>query len=159
MKHVRSQPNFIEEIGSQSPYHIEVRWSSLEAVLAWYRKHCDALEAHLVQNDKEIAEDTPWWCCMLLLHEHFKTVGVAMKSLQYRTLLMESQSAIFLDLRNRLVNLPGLTHVSSSAVVGSANSPSTTPLTDEQLVSIAETGTGQNVVGKLGAWQVVYSSI
>jgi hypothetical protein len=41
LKWLRKQANFIESLEYKSPYHIEVRWNSLEAVLAWWRKKQD----------------------------------------------------------------------------------------------------------------------
>jgi hypothetical protein len=37
VKLLRKQANLIETMGSQSPYHVEVRWSSLHQVLLWHR--------------------------------------------------------------------------------------------------------------------------
>lgn len=80
--YTRKEANLIEDMGSQSPYHINVRWVSFEIVMAWYRRHMDRLEAHYVEKEKEIAEDTCWWIVMILLHEHFKILGITFKSLQ-----------------------------------------------------------------------------
>lgn len=155
VKFTRKEANLIEETGSQSPYHIEVRWSSLEIVLAWYRKHIDRLEAHYVAKEKEIAENTPWWCTLILLHEHFAIVGIAMKSLQYRTLLMESQSQIFVELRDKLVEFHGLSESAASAAAPSAADG----LTEEGLATVVESGSGDDLKGSLGRWEVVYASI
>lgn len=156
VKFTRKEANLIEEMGCQSPYHIDVRWSSLEVVLSWYRKHLDRLEAHYVEKEKEIAEDTAWWCTLILLHEHFALVGVAMKALQYRTLLMESQSEIFVTLRDKLVAFHGL---SLAVTTPPAVALSGYNLTDDGLVSVSESGTAENVTGKLGRWKVDYASI
>lgn len=60
IKYTRKESNLIEDMGSQSPYYIEVRWTSLETVLLWYRRHMDKLECHYTAEDKELAEDTSW---------------------------------------------------------------------------------------------------
>jgi hypothetical protein len=61
VKSLRKQANFIESLGSQWPYHIEVHWTSLEAVLSWWRKNQDEVTAHCLMEDKEIADDIEWW--------------------------------------------------------------------------------------------------
>jgi hypothetical protein len=60
LKWLRKQANFIESLRSQSPYHIEVRWTSIDAVLAWWRKNQDEVTAHCLIEDKEIADDVEW---------------------------------------------------------------------------------------------------
>jgi hypothetical protein len=44
-------------LASESPYQIEVSWTSLETVLAWWRKNQDEMSAHCLMEDKEIADD------------------------------------------------------------------------------------------------------
>jgi hypothetical protein len=68
LKWLRKQSNFIERLGSQSPYHIEVRWNSLEAVLAWWRKNQHEVTAHCLVEDKEIADDVEWWLVLIIVH-------------------------------------------------------------------------------------------
>jgi hypothetical protein len=60
VKWIRNQENFIKRLGSKSPYHIEVRWTSLESVLAWWWKNWNELTAHCLVQDKEIADDVEW---------------------------------------------------------------------------------------------------
>jgi hypothetical protein len=80
VKWLRKQAEFIESLGSQSPYHIEVRWNSLEAVLAWSRKNQDEVTAHCLMEDKEIADYVERWLVLIIVHEHFKVIGGAMRS-------------------------------------------------------------------------------
>lgn len=54
VKFTRKETNLIKEMGCQSLYHVVVRWSSLEVVLAWYRKHLDRLEAHFVRRRRKL---------------------------------------------------------------------------------------------------------
>jgi hypothetical protein len=44
VKFLRKQANLIETMGTQSPYHVEVRWSSLSQVLQWHRTKADKLQ-------------------------------------------------------------------------------------------------------------------
>jgi hypothetical protein len=60
VKWIRKKENFIKRLGSQSPYHIDVRWTSLEAVLAWWRKNQKKLTTHCLVEDKGIADDFEW---------------------------------------------------------------------------------------------------
>jgi hypothetical protein len=60
VKWLRKQANFIESLGSQSPYHIEVRWTPLDTVLAWWRKNQGEVTAHCLIEDKEISDDVEW---------------------------------------------------------------------------------------------------
>jgi hypothetical protein len=71
LKWLRKQANFIESLGSQSPYLIEVRWNYLEAVLAWWRKNQDEVTAHCLVEDKKIADDVELWLVLIIVHEHF----------------------------------------------------------------------------------------
>jgi hypothetical protein len=67
VKWIRKQANFIERLGSQSPYHIEVRWTSLKAVLAWWRKNQNKLTANCLVEDMEIADDVEWLVLIIVL--------------------------------------------------------------------------------------------
>ena len=92
------------------------------------------------------------------MHEHFALVGVAIKSLQYRTLLMDSQSEIFEDLRDKLVDLHGLSESVTTSPLPSPTASGST-LVEEGVENVVERGSGENVKGTLGRWEVEYSSI
>jgi hypothetical protein len=102
LKWIRKQENFIERLGLQSPYYIEVSWTSLEAVLAWRRKNQNELTAHCLVEDKEIADDVEWWLVLIIVHEHFNAIFGAERALQGRALLVEGQLEILEHLRDQL---------------------------------------------------------
>jgi hypothetical protein len=61
-------------MGYKSPYLVNVRWSSLGKVVAWYSSHRDNLIEHLANKDKGVGEDTTWWLQTTVLDNHFSAV-------------------------------------------------------------------------------------
>jgi hypothetical protein len=109
VKWLRKQANFIESLGPQSPYHIEVRWTSLEAVLAWWWKNQDEVTAQCLLEDKEISDEVEWWLVLIIGHEHFKVIGGAMRSLQGRALLVEGKIEKVEQLRGQIAEMHCIT--------------------------------------------------
>jgi hypothetical protein len=108
VKWLRKQANFIESLGSQWPYHIEVRWTSLEAVLAWWWKNQEVTAQYLME-EKEISDEFEWWLVLIIGHEHFKVIGGAMRSLQGRALLVEGKLEKVEKLRGQIAEMHCIT--------------------------------------------------
>jgi hypothetical protein len=98
-----------------------VRWTSLEAVLAWWRKNQNELTAHCLVEDKEIADDVEWCLVLFIVHEHFKAIGAAMRALQGRALLVEGQLEMLEQLRNEIAEMHCVTRRSGLDVDSCAN--------------------------------------
>jgi hypothetical protein len=113
IKLLRKQANLIERMGSQSPYHVEVRWSSLVQVLQWHRTKSDVLQQFYTQSQAEgfsnLAVAPEWWLFLAILHEHYSLVKEALSDLQGNLYIIEQQTARLKRLRQDLCNLHHVT--------------------------------------------------
>jgi hypothetical protein len=89
-----------------------VRWTSLEAVLAWWRKNQNELTTHCLVEDKGIADDFEWWMVLIIVHEHFKAIKGAMRTLHGRALLVEGQLEMLEQLRDQIAEMHCATRIS-----------------------------------------------
>jgi hypothetical protein len=109
---LRKQYSLIEEMGTKSPYDINVRWSSLGAVVTWYKRHRDRLQTYLADNENEtmaaFGEDTVWWLQTLVLEAHFTAVCKAMQFVQGKTALIAEQNERIDELYAEIVELYGI---------------------------------------------------
>jgi type IV secretory pathway TrbD component len=155
VKWLRKQASFIESLGSQSPYHIEVRWTSLEVVLGWWRNNQDEVTAHCLVEDKEIADDVEWWLVLIIVHEHFKAIGGAMRALQGRELLVEGQLEKLEQLRGQLAEMHCITRRSGLDADSHANSEcDEASLSDDvEGERITYQGSALTTVAACGPWQ------
>ena len=71
---------------------------------------------------------------------------------------MDSQSEIFEDLRDKLVDFHGLSESVTTSPLPSPTASGST-LVEEGVEKVVESGSGENVKGTLGRWEVEYSSI
>jgi hypothetical protein len=96
VKLLRKQGNLIERMGAQSPYHVEVRCSSLSQVLEWHRRKAPVLQEFYMTSDADefvsIADAPEWWLLLAILSEHFKMVKEALASLQGSVYLLEQNN-------------------------------------------------------------------
>jgi hypothetical protein len=60
------------------------------------------LTAHFLVEDKGIADNVEWWLVLIIVHEHFKAIGGAMRALQGRALLVEGQLEKLEQLRDQI---------------------------------------------------------
>jgi hypothetical protein len=154
VKWLRKQANFIESLGSQSPYYIEVRWTSLEAVLAWWRRNQDEVIAHCLGKDKEIADDVEWWLVLIIVHEHFKAIGGAMRALQGKALLVEGQLEKLEQLRGQIAEMHCITRRSGHTDSRASSKCDELPLSDDlNGEKITYQGSGLATVVACGPWQ------
>jgi hypothetical protein len=74
VKLLRKQANLIEKMGCQSPYHVEVRWSSLHQVLLWHPAKSTELSEFYTEADavgfSDLAEASGWWLFLCIVQEH-----------------------------------------------------------------------------------------
>jgi hypothetical protein len=118
VKYIRKQSTFIDEIGSKSPYHINVRWSSLGQVVAWYAKHKGEISSFLAEKDNEVGEESVWWLQTLILNVHFDRVCKTKGSIQGKMSLVCEQSACIDDLCDDLVTMYGAEVDAFYSVIG-----------------------------------------
>jgi hypothetical protein len=118
IKLLRKQANLIEHMGSQSPYHVEVRWSSLAQVLHWHRSKSDILQQFYVQAQVEglsnLAAAPEWWLFLAILHEHYSLVKEALSDLQGNLYLLEQQTERLKRLRQ---DIRDMHHITESAAI------------------------------------------
>jgi hypothetical protein len=109
---LRKQGNLIERIRVQSPYHVDVCWSSLSQVLEWHLRKATVLqEFYMTSNADEfvsIADAPEWWLLLAILSEHFKMVREAFASLQGSVYLLEQNNQRIKTLRVELCELHGV---------------------------------------------------
>jgi hypothetical protein len=111
VKLLRKQGNLIERMGAQSPYHVEVRWSSLSQVLEHIRKAPVLQEFYMTSNADEfvsIADAPEWWLLLAVLSEHFKMVKEALASLQGSVYFLGQNNLRIKTLRVELCELNGV---------------------------------------------------
>jgi hypothetical protein len=86
VKLLRKQANLIEKMGCQSPYHVEVRWSSLHQVLLWHRAKSTELSEFYTEADvagfSDLAEAPGWWLFLCIFQEHYKLINEALSAIQ-----------------------------------------------------------------------------
>jgi hypothetical protein len=88
VKFLRKQSSLIQDMGSKSPYCINVRWSALGKVAEWYSPHRDNLVEYLANKDKGVGEDTTWRLQTAVLDNHFSAVCKPMGEIQGKTTLV-----------------------------------------------------------------------
>jgi hypothetical protein len=85
VKLLRKQANSIETMGTQSPYHVEVPWSSLSQVLQWHRTKDKKLQEFYTSAEakgfSDLAVAPEWWLILCILHEHFNLIGEALTAM------------------------------------------------------------------------------
>jgi hypothetical protein len=93
IKLLRKQANLIEHMESQSPYHVEVSWSSLAQVLHWHKSKSDIQQQFYAQVQAEgfsnLAADPEWWFFVAIIHEHYSLVEKALSDLQGNIYILE----------------------------------------------------------------------
>jgi hypothetical protein len=96
VKYLRKQCSLIEEMGSKSPYHINIWWSLPGKVVAWYSSHSCDLDEYLANRDKGVGEDTTWWLQNTVLDNHFLAICKTMADIQGRTMLCASRTRLLI---------------------------------------------------------------
>jgi hypothetical protein len=104
VKLLRKKGNLIETIGIQSPYHVEVRWSSLSQVLQCHRTKPDKLQEFYTSAEAkafcDLAKASEWWLTLCILHEHFSLVREALAAMQGKEYLLHMQRERLNQLRD-----------------------------------------------------------
>jgi hypothetical protein len=122
IKWLRKESNLVEEMGIQSPYHNQVRWSSLENDVAWYQRCRDRVSDHCVQQENDLSENLVWWMTLVIIHEHFKVMGKAMKALQGEGYLLEQQTQRLQDSRDEIADFHGVTRIPAQVLAAPGDS-------------------------------------
>jgi hypothetical protein len=139
-------------MGSQSPYHVEVRWSSLAQVLHWHRSKSDILQQFYVQAQAEglsnLTEAPEWWLFLTILHEHYSLVKEALSDLQGNLYLHEQQT----ELKRLWQDICDMHHVTEIA---------TNHDTDERnafdpSVDVKTSGSGLSAMATIGRFSLCY---
>jgi hypothetical protein len=109
VKLLRKQANLIETMGSQSPYHVEVRWSSLSLVLQWDRTKADKLQDFYTsaksKGFSDLAEAPEWWLALCILHEHLSLIKETLTAMKGKEYLLEMQRERLKQPRNDIARL------------------------------------------------------
>jgi hypothetical protein len=95
VKLLRKQSNLIEKMGSQSQYHVEVRWSSLHQVLLWHRAKSTELCEFYTEADavgfSDLSEAPGWSLFLCIFQKHYKLINEALSAIQGAVPIMEQQ--------------------------------------------------------------------
>jgi hypothetical protein len=143
-------------MGSQSPCHVVVRWSSLARVLHWHNSKSHILQQFYVQAQDEgfsnFSEDPEWWRFLAMLRKHYSLVQEALSDLQGNLYLLEQQTE---KLRRWRQDNCDLNQVTESATISD---------TDEMdvfdtSVDIERSGSGLSAMATIGRFSICYADI
>jgi hypothetical protein len=159
VKLLRKQANFIEDMGSQSPYHVKVRWSSLHQVLLWHRAKSTELSECYTKADavgfSVLAETPGWWLFQCIVQEHYKLINEALSVIQGAVLIMEQHNEILIQLRKDLNDLHYIQE-STTAEIAEAQEDE---LPFDKVLGITSMGGGLEAKASLGRFSVCYRDI
>jgi hypothetical protein len=96
-------------MGSQSPYHVEVSWSTLIQFLLWHQAKSTELPEFYTEMSAvgfaDLAEALGWWLFLHIFQEHYKLINEALSAIQDAVLIMEQQNKRLIQLRKDLSEL------------------------------------------------------
>jgi hypothetical protein len=158
VKLLRKQANLIVKMGSQSPYLVEVRWSSLNQDLLCHRANYTELSELYTETDAFGFPDLAapaWWLFLCIFQEHYKLINEALSAIQGAVLIMEQQNKRITQLRKELGELHCIQESAFAEIAGIDEDE----IPSGKVLDIKTIGEGFEARTSLGRFSVCYRDI